>query len=72
MVKVKIISYVDVLRTKSWPSMLCCRPMIGDYIKSEGYSFLEGRIIKISHYTDSDKNDEPTLELTVVSDTFSR
>lgn len=71
MVKVRVISYRDELRMKRWPSVLCCRPMIGDYIKTEEpYSCIEGRIIKISHYNESEENDEPKLELTVVSDTF--
>lgn len=35
LIPVEFYSYIDNLKGKSWPKYVCCRPMIGDLVRSE-------------------------------------
>jgi hypothetical protein len=47
MIEVYCFSKNDILQAKNWPSMLTCRPLIGDWIKSTDGSI--GKIVSICH-----------------------
>ena len=59
-IPVNVRTYRDNLKTQSWPRFLCCRPMVGDMIRSNA-----GKEAKITNILHANDEDGPFLEITV-------
>lgn len=66
-IEIDVVSNNSLMRSKSWPTYLCCRPMVGDYILEVGgiYSAKIKRITHVSRLNNLDGGYQPVLELFV-------
>jgi len=53
-IKVHFHTNLDIGRHVSWPEFVCCKPQVGEYVRSS--NDLELKIVRITHCSKRDGN----------------